>query len=158
MKICPNCGAQLADTAMFCGNCGTTVGAPTGGGAPVYAPPAPMYDPYDHTSEFEAKDISENKIIAMLVYLMGWLGILIALLAAPTSKYAAFHLRQALKFTVVEILMGLITAFTFWTIIVPIVAGVMYVVLFVIKIIAFFQICSGKAKEPAIIRSLGFLR
>ena len=31
-------------------------------------------------------------------------------------------------------------------------------ILFVLKIIAFFQVCGGKAKEPSIIRSLGFLR
>lgn len=32
------------------------------------------------------------------------------------------------------------------------------IILLVLRIISFFQICSGKAKEPAIIRSLGFLR
>lgn len=36
----------------------------------------------------------------------------------------------------------------------PILQGIIWV----IKIISFFQICSGKAKEPAIIRSFGFLR
>ena len=45
-----------------------------------------------------------------------------------------------------------------WTIIVPIAAGIAYIVLAVVKIICFFQICSGKAKEPAIIRSFGFLK
>ena len=28
MKFCPNCGAQLPDTAGFCSNCGTPLGAP----------------------------------------------------------------------------------------------------------------------------------
>ncbi len=45
-----------------------------------------------------------------------------------------------------------------WTLIVPIAAAVMYIVFFVIRIICFFQICCGKAKEPVIIRSLGFLK
>ena len=31
-------------------------------------------------------------------------------------------------------------------------------IVLVLKVICFFQICSGKAKEPAIIRSLGFLK
>ena len=45
-----------------------------------------------------------------------------------------------------------------WTVIVPIAAAVVYVILLVLKVIAFFSICSGKAKEPAIIRNLGFLK
>jgi len=28
MKFCPNCGNQLEDSAIFCANCGTNVGAP----------------------------------------------------------------------------------------------------------------------------------
>lgn len=27
MKYCPNCGAQLSDSANFCGSCGTRIGA-----------------------------------------------------------------------------------------------------------------------------------
>ena len=94
----------------------------------------------------------------MLVYLMGSIGIIIALLASRNSKFVDFHLRQALKFLVVEILIGLITVVLCWTIIVPIAAGIMYVVLTILEIICFFQVCSGKAKEAPIIRSLNFLK
>ena len=116
------------------------------------------YDPYDHTAEFDPKDISDNKVIAMLVYLMGAIGIVIALLGSHSSPYVMFHVRQALKFQVVGMLMLIATALLFWTIIVPIAYAIMSVVLSIIQIICFFQICSGKAKEPAIIKSLGFLR
>ncbi|MCM1537737.1 MAG: hypothetical protein NC254_05000, partial [bacterium] len=37
-------------------------------------------------------------------------------------------------------------------------AAVCKAIIFVIRIIAFFQIAAGKAKEPAIIRSLKFLK
>lgn len=174
MKNCPACNAPVEDDAIFCPNCGTNISAaqnaasqqsqgnPYQGGMnppPYQAPPVqPYYDPYDHTAEFSAKDISDNKVIAMLVYLLGPMGIIIALLAAKDSPFAAFHVRQALKFTVVEILLGIIAVLLCWTIIVPIAAGVCYIILFVLQIICFFQICSGKAKEPAIIRGLGFLR
>ena len=116
------------------------------------------YDPYDHTSEFDAKDISDNKVIAMLCYLMGPAGIVIALLGSNRSDYAAFHVRQALKFTVVDILLVIIGLLLCWTVIVPIACGVFASVLWVVRIICFFSICKGKAKEPAIIRSFGFLR
>lgn len=161
MKICPNCNSQVEDNAVFCNNCGTQfIANPQ---QPNYQMPpqptyAPAFDPYDHTAEFDAKDVSENKVISMLVYLMGAIGIVIALLASNTSPYAAFHVRQALKFTVVEILSLICTALLFWTVIVPIAYGALMLTLTVIKFICFFQICSGKAKEPAIIRSLSFLR
>lgn len=158
MKICPNCGAQLDDGSVFCPNCGVQLGnAQNGFNQPPYNY-APRVDPYDHTAEFDAKDISENKVISMLVYLLGMVGVIIALLASGTSPYAAFHVRQALKITVVEILSAIVTVLLCWTFIVPIAFLVLMVALFVVRFICFFQICSGKAKEPAIIRSLSFLR
>ncbi len=158
MKICPNCGAQLDDGSVFCPNCGVQLGnAQNGFNQPPYNY-APQVDPYDHTAEFDAKDISENKVISMLVYLLGMVGVIIALLASGTSPYAAFHVRQALKITVVEILSAIVTVLLCWTFIVPIAFLVLMVALFVVRFICFFQICSGKAKEPAIIRSLSFLR
>lgn len=118
----------------------------------------PNYTPYDHTSEFTAKDISDNKVIAMLVYLMGTIGIIVALLASKDSPYLSFHVRQALKFTVLEVLTGIITLLLIWTFIVPIAAGIFGIVLFVCKIIAFFSICKGNAKEPYVVRSFNFLK
>lgn len=123
---------------------------------PGMAQPAP--DAFDHTSEYEAKDISDNKVVAMAVYLLGVVGMLIALLAAGNSPYAQFHVRQALKFTIVSTLATIAAAVLFWTIIVPILYVILSVALFVCKIIAFVQICGGKAKEPYIIRNLSFLK
>ena len=157
MKYCPKCGAQMEDNALFCPNCGNNTqpnGSPNQ--STVYAAPEP--DPFDHTEEFDAQDISENKVLCMLVYLMGAIGIIYALLAGKDSKYVAFHVRQALKFEVVIILLTIVMALLFWTLIVPIVGGVCLAIVLVLKVICFFQICSGKAKEPAIIRSLGCLK
>ena len=184
MRNCPNCQRRVDDNAMFCPECGlrfadaqqTTQNPDSGAqqnaspnsgvnlgtaytpyGNPGYGAYVP-FDPYDHTSEFEAKDVSENKVIAMLIYLAGVVGIFVALLSQSTSKYVAFHLRQALKIFVVETLTTLVMVVLAWTFIVPIAGAIFLVVLLVIKFICFFQICSGKAKEPFIIRSIGFLR
>ena len=113
---------------------------------------------WDHTEEFDPKDVSENKVVAMLVYLLGPIGIIIALLASNTSPYAAFHVRQGLKFTVMDCLLVLIAVILCWTIIVPIAAAIFELILSIVKIICFFSICKGNAKEPPIIRSFGFLR
>lgn len=164
MKTCPNCHAQLDDNAIFSTACGTQFGAvppqqnaipPQQNAVPPQPAFAPAYDPYDHTAEFDPKDISDNKVFAMICYLMGFIGIIVALLATNSSKYAMFHVRQALKIEVASILsiFVLIIPFLGW-IAFPILQGIIWV----IKIISFFQICSGKAKEPAIIRSFGFLR
>lgn len=159
MKFCPKCGAQLNDDAVFCPNCGSSFSAPAPGAAqPGYYPAVPAFDPFDHTAEFDAKDISENKIYAMVPYLLSVVGVIIAMLAAGKSEYVSFHVRQALKFTIVQTLTGIVTLLLSWTVIVPIAAGIFMLVLIVLQIMMFFSICSGKAKEPAIIRSLSFLK
>lgn len=150
MKICPKCGAQMEDQAVFCANCGTNYNDP-------YTTAAPVIPEWDHTAEFDPKDVSDNKVIAMLVYLLGVVGILIALLS-QNSPYVSFHVRQALKFLVIETLVGIATAVLCWTIIVPVAAGIFYLVLLVVKIICFVSICKGEAKEPVIIRSFSFLK
>lgn len=175
MANCPNCGAPIGEDAAFCTNCGSRVTppeAPQGGNVPPqgnYAPPQgnyappPQYAPYvpdpkDHTAEFDPADIANNKVIAMAAYLLGTLGIIIALLAAPESKYATFHSRQALKFSIVDILLGIIMVVLCWTLIVPIAGAICILILLVIRIICFFQVCSGKAKDAPIIGSLPFLK
>lgn len=178
LAFCMNCGTQLPAAQPAPAPAPVAQAIQTPPVTPVAPPPAaqfnnqvppqngpygnmqsaPVFDPYDHTAEFTPKDISDNKVISMLVYLMGAIGIVIALLAANSSPYAAFHVRQALKFTVVTILLAIVTAVLCWTIIVPIVAGITALALLVVKIICFFQICKGKAVEPYIIRSLTFLK
>lgn len=126
---------------------------------PVYQQPMqPAFNPADHTAEFEADDISKNKVIAMAAYMLGFFGIIIALLAAPESRYASFHSRQALKLEIVGQLVLWVSLILFWTFIVPIVGGIALLVLFVVRIICFFQVCSGKAKDAVLIGSLPFLK
>lgn len=159
-----NAGAAGANAGAAGGNAGQGYG-PAGANQNAYYNTnqqqgqyyAPPVDIYDHTAEFDPKDIAANKVIAMVAYLLGTIGIIIALLGAHDSKYAAFHVRQALKFTVLEMLTGIIAIVLCWTFVVPIAAALCILVLFVVRIICFFSICSGKAKEAPIIRSFGFL-
>lgn len=143
MKYCSKCGAQCDDNAASCPNCEA-----------VFAASASV-DVYDHTAEFDAKDISDNKVIAMLPYLLGIAGLIVAMLMTNTSKYVTFHIRTSLKFTVVETLLVFVN-------IIPFLGQIAYVIgiltCIVLRIIAFAQICNGQAKDPAIIRSLGFLK
>ncbi len=150
MKNCPNCNNPCDDNAAFCNKCGT----PFPGSAPQYQA-QPIFDPYDHTAAFEKEDISQNKVLAMAPYLMGWIGIIIALLAINNSKYVAFNVKQALKLEVCSIL-------SLFLCIIPILGwiafGVCAIIIFVLKIMGFFYVCGGKAKELPIVRGLGFLK
>ena len=149
MKVCMKCRLTYDDAAQVCAQCGDPL---------TYVTPPPYVDPADHTAEFDAADISENKVIAMLPYLMSWIGIVIALLAGASSPYAAFHVRQAMKIQVCAILLGIVSVVLGITLIVPILCGICMIVLAVINIICFFGVCTGKAKEPAIVNKLGFLK
>lgn len=147
MKFCPKCGAQLDDAATFCPQCGQ----------PFAAPAQIVVDPADHTAEFDPKDISDNKVVAMLPYLMDAIGIIIALLCVNNSQYVAFHLKQSLKLMVCQfivVLVGAIIPFLGWFIILPVGS----IIILVLKIIGFFGVCSGKAKELPIIKGLRFLK
>ena len=163
MKVCPICHSQVSDESNYCTMCGNRI---LDGEQPVpYQPPVyqnvyqqPVYNPYDHTAEFEASDVAQNKLYAILMYLTSVIGIFIALLGAKDSPFVQFHLRQNLKFLIVEAILSLCAALLAITIIVPIAAGVCLLIVEIIRVIAFFQVCGGKAKEPAIIRSLGFLK
>ena len=152
VKICSKCGARMQDDCQFCAECGAPVNQAPRTATYLYT------SSYDHTSEFNSYDISQNKVLAIACYLMGIPGIIIALLGSNQSPYAAFHVRQALKFSITNILLLLIGMIFIWTLILPIACVICYLVLSVIRIICFFSACMGRAKEPAIIRSLPFLQ
>lgn len=148
MKVCMNCRLTYDDAAQVCAQCGS----------PLTAVAPQQINPTDHTAEFDPADISENKVLAMIPYLMGWVGILITLLASGSSPYAAFHVKQALKIQICNALLGIIAGVLALTILVPIAAAVCMLILSVVNIICFFGVCAGKAKEAAIVNKLGFLK
>lgn len=158
MKNCPTCNAQLNDDVIFCPNCGTNFNA---GPVPNQQQPnmqqpnmqQPVYNQYDHTSEFDPADISDGKVFAMLPYLLSILGVIVAVLCRKDNPYVDFHVKEALKLTVVETFLLVVAGVLAFTFIVPILAGICVMIVVVLQIIAFFQVCGGKAKEAGIIRS-----
>ena len=149
MKICPKCHISFDDAANACSQCG---GALTYVDLQAEAAPADT----DHTAEFAPADISQNKVLAMVPYLMGWIGILITLLAAGTSPYASFHVRQALKIQVCATLVSIVGA------VIPVIGwiaiGIFSIVVLVLNIICFLSVCKGEAKEPPVVSGLSFLK
>lgn len=163
MKNCPKCNAQMEDNEMFCKNCGTSYAQPQQPQQPQAPQPQNVVmpvDPTDHTSEFSAKEVSDNKLFALLIYVFDLVGVVIALLASINNKsdYLKFHIKQGLKFTITEVVIAVISAVLCWTCIVPVAAGVCYIILLIAKIICFCKTASNKSCEPIIISSLGFLK
>lgn len=112
-------------------------------------------DPLDHTAEFDPADISANKVFALIPYLMGWVGVIITLLASSSSPYAGFHVRQALKIQIAALLslVLLIIPFLGW-----VAAFACKIIAIVLNLICFFRVCSGKAIEAPIVSSFKFLK
>lgn len=145
MKNCSNCGTQCDDNAAFCSNCGHSLGDNA----------STMNDPSDHTAEFDPADISENKVIAMAPYLMGWVGIIVALLAINNSKYVSFNVKQTLKLEICLVLSAFLCIIPFlgW-----VAFGVCTIIILVLKIIGFVNVCKGKAHELPIVKDFAFLK
>lgn len=187
MSICTACGVEVTNDMAFCPNCGAPVAATQSIPQQAnYQAPAPAQTPSaqippinpgsqanpqphpvdlnaavytkDHTAEFSAQDISDNKVYALLAYLLGIFGVIVVGLVARDSKFAMFHMRQSAKLVVVEWLFGLISALLFWTVIIPIAYFVFVIVLAVVEIICIVNVCGGKAKEAPIVSSFGFLK
>ena len=182
--ICPKCGSKMPDDSAFCTRCGASLhtgtqenqnsqgtpygyGNPQGNNGAYYGNPQmnngmpygqPYVDPKDHSAEFDGKDIADHKLFAMLPYLLGILGTIVALLVAKDSPYVGFHVREGIRILVSEVLLGLITVVLCWTVVVPIAAAVCFIILLVVRIISFVNVCNGKAKEAAIVSNFGFLK
>ncbi|MCQ2537668.1 MAG: zinc ribbon domain-containing protein [Lachnospiraceae bacterium] len=146
--FCPKCGSQIADGLTFCPECGANL---QGGAA------AAGTKPHDHTAEMDAKDVADNKVYAVLMYLCPGLGHILALLAGKDSAYLKFHSHQSLKMLILFVLLAFAAGVLAITIIVPIACGLAMLVLLVVYIIAVIQTLMGKSVEAPIVRELKFL-
>ena len=197
MAVCPKCHTELPDGCVFCVVCGTRLhGGPgpqnKGQRARVHYDDADYHSgSYDHTEAFEPRDISENKVICMFMYLGGLIGLLWAYLSQQ-SAYVRFHLRQNMKLQVFNIVAFIVCcALTMvvgfigliggalsldsyyynpnmllasaggagvFMMLIWVAYGCLWITLYVVRVICFFHICSGKAIEAPIVRAFGFLR
>lgn len=190
MKRCSSCNMLCEDYMTVCSRCGKRLDSRQGGAVSGYqqinrnnmsAPSSNggyagyvIGDRFDHTREFSPEEISKGKPLAMVTYLCGLLGIGLGLLDRD-SKYVQFHVRQNLKYTVVETLadLALLIMFGFTALIgmaakslevvkiFPVfgaIWGLIALFILVLKFICFVWVGLGKAKEALLVRHFNFMR
>ena len=125
------------------------------GQAPSQYQPYPKYDPSDHTAEFDPRDIADNKLFAVIPYLIGLLAGLVAGIYIKDSAFYKFHFKNALRLEIATLLalIPAIIPFLGWF-----VSGILIAIILVIEIIAIVQVFQGKAKDLPIVGSIGFLK
>ena len=168
MAKCPKCNAELADDAKFCTACGEKLEAAAQPQQPIPEAPkteaeAPKAETAaasaaaaasstlqdlnstpDITDQFDAADINDNKVMAILCYL-GWL-ILIPLIASK-SRYVKFHANQGL----ILIIAGFLS-------IIPLVGWVISIVAFILAILGIINAINGRAKQLPIIGKFSLIK
>lgn len=177
MKYCTKCGTQCDDSANACSACGTLFNAPVQVNKNDHTAEFKKED--IEKNKFFALiphviavlgliqtvkisniiSVFQNLILGssvnLTVFSLSIFGIIVSYMLAKDSEYACFHIKNAMKFTVLEAIIAVLS-------IVPAVGAIFYTVCIIIcvvlRIIEFFNICGGKAKDPAIIRSMGFLK
>ena len=152
MAFCEKCGAELEEGTKFCQACGAEVAGNAGNNA-VNSAINDFTNTKDATSEYDEKDINDNKVMGVLAYL-GIL-ILVPVLAAKDSKFARFHTNQGLVLFIAGLILGAITGVLCAIPIVGCVAAPVALVVsigaLVLQIMGIINAATGKAKELPII-------
>lgn len=154
MAFCKNCGAQLEDGAKFCPSCGKSTIEETPKTEGSFTDKvAGLNNTPDTTAQYDAKDIEDNKVMALLAYI-GFL-FLVPLLAAKESKFAKFHTNQGIVLFIAELILSIVAIIPILGWIVSAVGGI---ILFVLTILGIVNAIQGKAKELPIIGKFKILK
>lgn len=173
MAFCSKCGAKLEDGSKFCESCGEPVKMSaeekvSAAAAYFTEKVSKINDTEDTTSEFDQKDISDNKAFAILAYI-SWL-VLIPIFAAKDSKFARFHANQGFVLCLIETgwwlvsaIVGGILGFILWRAfvlvwLINLIFSLVNILFLVLMILGIVNAAQGKAKELPIIGKIKILK
>ena len=114
----------------------------------------------DTTSEFDASDIENNKVMGILAYIS--ILVLVPILVAKESKFARFHANQGLVLFIASVVSGIIIGilgmFPFIGWIFRLAGAAIEIITIVLMVIGIVNAANGKAKELPIIGSIKILK
>ena len=117
----------------------------------------PEKSKWDKTDLFHKDEVKEYRLTAVLVYLLGIIGIILALLTDKSSTYLKFHTDESLKITVITAALTAISVLLSFTFVVPVIASAGIVVCSVIRLICAYKTLNGKSEHAVLIRNLSIL-
>ena len=117
----------------------------------------PEKNAWDKTELFSAEEIKEYRLTAVLIYLLGIFGIILALVTDKNSPYLKFHIAEGLKITAVTAALAIFSVLLAFTFIVPVLCTAGIAVCFLINLISAYKTLNGKSENAVIIRNLTIL-
>lgn len=112
---------------------------------------------WDKTELFSEDEVKEYRLTAVLIYLLGIFGIILALITDKNSPYLKFHINEGLKIAVATAALTVISVVLAFTFIVPVLSSVGVIVCTVINLISAYKTLNGKSENAVIIRNLTIL-
>ena len=150
MAFCKNCGAKIEDEIKFCPACGTPLET-------AEQPPAAA------GLAGEQKDAADNKVMAILAYII----VLIPIFAAKGSPFARYHANQGLILLLAAIAYGIVysilSTLLFFisgslALVVTSVLGFVAWVFLVFAVIGIINACKGEMKPLPLIGDFRILK
>ena len=159
MAFCEKCGAELENGSKFCQACGAEASGNVENNT-VNSVINDFTNTKDTTSEYDEKDINDNKVMGVLAY-FGLL-VLVPIFAAKDSKFAKFHANQGLVLLLAGMILGTIVgilcAIPFIGCLAIPVAFAVPIGALVLQIMGIINAVQGKAKELPIIGKYRILK
>lgn len=114
----------------------------------------------DTTAEFDAQDIEQNKMFAILAYI-SWL-VLIPIFVTPGSKFAKFHANQGLVLAIAEIacwvILGILRRLPVLGLVFGIVEAAFSLVCLLFAVLGITNAANGRAKDLPIVGKFRLLK
>lgn len=160
MSFCGNCGSEVGEGVKFCPGCGAGMdGQSSFSGqnsnsvnqSSFSSSVGNLNNTTDSTANFTQEDIAQNKVMAVLAYII----FLIPLLAAKESPFARYHTNQGLILFLAGIAVMVVGVIPIIGWLIALLAPLFITVLAVIGIV---NAAGGKAKELPLIGKFQLLK
>ena len=167
MAYCGKCGSAVEDNVKFCPACGASTELPKDESTrqtDYAAKLQNLNNTTDSTAQFDAADIQQNKVMAILAYI-GPL-VFVSIFAAKGSKFARYHSNQGLILLIASaawgvaygILSAVLLAISWRLYFITGILGIVSLVFIVPMVLGIINAANGRAKELPIIGKFRLLK